>query len=126
MMNDEIKPARSTLGAYLRSLREGKKLSLRKVEEATEREVSNAYLSQLENGKIEKPSPHVLHSLSEVYNVGYEELMRRAGYIAPSSSRPDAAKHGKAATNSIDNLTKDEESELLEYLSFIRSRREKS
>jgi len=125
-MNDETKQARSTLGAYLRSLREGKKLSLRKVEEATEKEVSNAYLSQLETGKIEKPSPHILHSLSEVYSVSYEELMRRAGYIAPSASRSDSAKHGQAATNSIDNLTKNEESELLEYLSFIRSRREKS
>ena len=32
-------------------------------------------------------------------------------------------KHGKAATYSIDNLSSDEEKELLNYLNFIRSKR---
>ena len=57
----------SELGALLADLRTAKGLSLREVEEATDRAVSNAYLSQLENGKIQKPSPNVLHSLSGVY-----------------------------------------------------------
>src|SRR2546425_8968864 len=54
----------SELGALLADLRTAKGLSLRQVEEATDRAVSNAYLSQLENGKIQKPSPNVLHSLA--------------------------------------------------------------
>ena len=47
----------SELGSLLADLRQAKGLSLREVEEATGRAVSNAYLSQLENGKIQKPSP---------------------------------------------------------------------
>ena len=47
---------RSQLGTLLGDLRKAKRLSLREVEEATGRSVSNAYLSQLENGKIAKPS----------------------------------------------------------------------
>ncbi len=45
-----------TLGEYLGSIRTDRKLTLRAVEEATNKEVSNAYLSQIENGKIQKPS----------------------------------------------------------------------
>lgn len=112
-----------TLGPYLKSVREGKKLTLRDVEEATDKEVSNAYLSQLENGKISRPSPNVLHSLSTVYGVPYESLMERAGYIVPASRKHPATgqKHGKAATFSIDNLSVAEETELLKYLSYIRT-----
>lgn len=114
------------LGAYLKSLRAGLEMSLREVEEATGKEVSNAYLSQLETGKIAKPSPNILHSLAGVYNVPYEKLMERAGYIAPGHSRSAHEKHGRAATFSIDNLSEEEERELLKYLSWVRSQREKS
>lgn len=116
-----------TFGAYLKSLRSAMKLSLREVEEATGKEVSNAYLSQLENGKISKPSPNILHSLAAVYGVPYEKLMERAGYLSPSrGNRLEGAKHGRAATFSIDNLTEEEEKELLDYLAYYRSKREKS
>jgi len=116
------------LGPYLQSLRKGKHLSLRDVEEATGREVSNAYLSQLENGKISRPSPNILHSLSEVYGIAYEKLMERAGYIYPTTStkKNPSQKHGRAATFSVDNLTVDEESELLKYLAYIRTKKGKS
>ncbi len=75
------------LGSLLADLRTAKRLSLRQVEEATGKAVSNAYLSQLENGKIHKPSPNVLHSLSGVYAVPYEALMEKAGYLLPLRSR---------------------------------------
>ena len=67
-----------------------KGLSLREVEEGTGKGVSNAYLSQLENGKIKKPSPSVLHSLAEVYVVPYEALMEQAGCLLPSEKRTEA------------------------------------
>lgn len=111
------------LGDYLRSLRTGAQMTLRDVEEATDRAVSNAYLSQLENGKIAKPSPNVLHSLASVYRVSYDGLMERAGYISRATAHAAGAKHGRAATFAIENLTTDEERELLRYLSFIRSQR---
>ncbi len=113
----------ANLGPFLRKARQDVNMSLRDIEEATEKEVSNAYLSQLESGKISKPSPHILYTLSTVLGVAYESLMERAGYIVPNSIRPDAERHGRAATFSIDNLNKQEESELLDYLTYIRSKK---
>lgn len=124
MKNEQpIDPPGKNIGPYLKSLREGKKMSLRAVEEATNKDVSNAYLSQLENGKIAKPSPHILHALASVYGVEYTKLMERAGYIFPSNEKNQDKKHGRAATFAIDNLTHEEENELLEYLAFIRNKK---
>lgn len=124
MKNDQSSnTSAKNFGLYLKSLREGKRLSLRGVEEATSKDVSNAYLSQLENGKIAKPSPHILHALSIAYSEDYTRLMERAGYLSPTPATSTSKKHGRAATFSIDNLSPDEESELLEYLTFIRNKR---
>ena len=112
-----------SLGAHLTRLRSATGLSLRQVEEATKKEVSNAYLSQLENDKIVKPSPNVLHALSLVYATSYEDLMRRAGYV---SSDADSSGHrAKAATFAVENLTPEEEKALLDYLGFIRNQKRK-
>jgi transcriptional regulator with XRE-family HTH domain len=110
-------------GAYLKSVRIGLQMSLRDVEQATDKNVSNAYLSQLETGKIAKPSPHILHSLAAIYQISYERLMERAGYISPTSSSTSKAKHGRLATYSIDHLTAEEEKELLDYLSYYRAKK---
>jgi transcriptional regulator with XRE-family HTH domain len=122
--------SRHSLGTYLAHVRSVKKLTLREVEEATGKEVSNAYLSQLETGKISKPSPNVLHALAKVYGLAYEVLMEKAGYISPEPSRPasvlrsgPAPRAQRAATFANETLTKEEEEKLLEYLAFLRSRR---
>lgn len=116
-------PQAINLGQYIRKSRKDAQMSLRDVEDATGKEVSNAYLSQLETGKITKPSPHILYALSTALGVAYESLMERAGYIVPTANRAEGIKHGRAATFSIDNLTAGEENELLEYLNYIRSKR---
>lgn len=108
------------LGPLLADLRRAKGLSLRQVEEATGKAVSNAYLSQLEKGRIKKPSPNVLHSLAEVYAVPYETLMEKAGYLVPSSEGRGPTR--RLAAFAIDDLTAEEEEELLKYLAFLRSR----
>jgi transcriptional regulator with XRE-family HTH domain len=134
MKNDGTRPRRTRarfvgrpneLGDLLGDLRRAKGLSLRQVEEASDRAVSNAYLSQLEKGKIQKPSPNVLHRLAEVYAVPYEALMERAGYLLPSDGEPKGRRRRLAAF-AIDDLTAEEEEELLKYLAFIRSRRRSS
>jgi transcriptional regulator with XRE-family HTH domain len=108
----------------LRKARQDLGMTLREVEEATSKEVSNGYLSQLESGKISKPSPHILYTLSNVLNADYQTLMQRAGYILPGrSNRAPGTKHGRAATYAIDNLSANEESQLLEYLNFLRSKK---
>ncbi len=119
MANNTRRSRRSELGSVLADLRTVKGLSLRRVEEATGNAVSNAYLSQLENGKIRKPSPNVLHSLAAVYAVPYETLMEKAGYL-PSSN--GAAGGRKLSAFAIDDTTAEEEEELLRYLAFLRSR----
>lgn len=108
------------LGAVLADLRMAKGLSLRQVEEATDNAVSNAYLSQLENGKIKKPSPNVLHCLAATYAVPYETLMEKAGYLLPSEDR--GGRRRRLAAFAIDDLTAEEEEELLKYLAFLRWR----
>jgi len=110
----------SELGAVLADLRMAKGLSLRQVEEATDRAVSNAYLSQLENGKIKKPSPRVLHTLAAVYAVPYEALMEKAGYLLPAGI--GGGRRKRLAAFAIDDLTAEEEEELLRYLAFLRWR----
>src|SRR5947199_7481986 len=107
-----------SLGDHLTRLRSATGLSLREVEEATKNEVSNAYLSQLENNKITKPSPNVLHALSQVYKVSYEDLMRRAGYIT-SDADAEGRRQAKVATFAIKDVTPEEEKSLLPYLAFI-------
>src|SRR5437867_12973279 len=109
------------LGSLLADLRTAKRLSLRQVEEATGKAVSNAYLSQLDNGKSHKPSPNVLHSLSGVYAVPYEALMEKAGYLLPLEGNVDGRRRRLAAF-AIDDLTAEEEEELLKYLASLRSR----
>jgi transcriptional regulator with XRE-family HTH domain len=113
-----------SLGAHLARLRTAAGLSLRQVEEATEKEVSNAYLSQLENNKIAKPSPNILHALARVYNASYEDLMNRAGYLS-SEPNPSGRRQAKAATFAIQGLTPEEENILIDYLAFIRKQRKK-
>ena len=111
----------SDYGSYFKALREAKSLTLREVEKQTG--ISNAYLSQIENGKIQQPSPSVLYTLSEIYGVDYGQLMEMAGHIKPSQNRVEGEKHGRIATFAEHNLTPGEEAELIEYLQFIRRKK---
>ena len=112
-----------TLGQYLASIRKDRKLSLRAVEEQTKKQVSNAYLSQIENDQIHQPSPNILNALSEIYEISLDILMGKAGYIIHSSHRAANERHGRIATFSEHNLTPEEELELMQYLEFIRNRK---
>lgn len=112
-----------TLGQYLASIRLDRKMSLRQVEEASNKEVSNAYLSQLETGKIQQPSPNVLNTLAGIYNIDYVQLMQLAGYLPSATTRDSAARHGRIATFAEHNLSQSEEAELIDYLQYLRTRK---
>jgi len=114
---------KTTLGRYLASIRADRKLTLRQVEEATNKKVSNAYLSQIETDKIQKPSPNILYVLADLYGISYENLMERAGYITPTADRPKHKKHGRVPTFAEHHLTPQEEEELLAYLEHLRRRK---
>lgn len=122
--HEEPSPQLQTLGEYLRNVRITRRMTLREVQDASE--VSNAYLSQLENEKITKPSPHILHKLASVYNVPYETLMEKAGYISRAEEGTEAKKKhraGRLAAFAQEEFTQEEEEELLRYLAFMRSRK---
>ena len=91
-------PVKPTLGQYLASIRLDRKMSLRQVEEASNKEISNAYLSQLETGKIQQPSPTILNALADLYKIDYVQLMQLAGYLPAASARDSTQRHGRIAT----------------------------
>jgi transcriptional regulator with XRE-family HTH domain len=106
------------LGSFLAATRKAKGLSLREVEAATG--ISNAYISQLETGKIREPSPATLHKLGELYGASYAMLLDLAGYPVPGTeSRPP----GSALAARLGPVTLEEEDELADYLQFLRARK---
>jgi transcriptional regulator with XRE-family HTH domain len=109
-----------TLGEALRQMRMAQGLKLRDVEKAAG--VSNAYLSQIETGKIDKPSPNILYKLAELYGASYDALMELAGYVSRRQTDKPRLLTG-AALSAIENLTAEEEVELMNYIAFLRSRR---
>lgn len=84
--------------------------------------MSNAYLSQLENDKIKKPSPHFLHKLAALYDIGYDVLMEAAGYVRRKENG-EARTLAGSALRSLGKLTNEEEEELANYLAYLRSKR---
>lgn len=120
---DSTPNVKVTLGQYLAAIRSDRGFSLRQVEEATGREISNAYLSQLENDKVKQPSPSMLHTLSSLYSIDYIGLMERAGYLDTHAAGTAAKRHGRAATFADVSLSAEEETELLRFLKFLRSQK---
>jgi transcriptional regulator with XRE-family HTH domain len=108
-----------TIGAILRRAREIRGLSGAVAARAAS--ISPAYLSKLESDTVKKPSPPVLHRLSEVLAVPYAELMRLSGYRVPGESAESRGETVGAAL--FADLTDDERDELLEYLAWYRARR---
>lgn len=105
------------LARVLQEARTKKKLSQRAVEAATG--ISNAYLSQLESGKVREPSPTMLHKLAELYGLNYSEVLSIAGYPVPNAGK--AAPSSRLAAR-IGPTTQAEEEAIVEYLEFIRSK----
>lgn len=114
----EASTKEQTLGEFLRNIRMSIPLTLREAEEASG--VSNAYLSQLESGKISKPSPPFLNKLATAYQISYEALMEKAGYVSKGTA-PRLT--GRLATFADNKLTPEEEQALLSFLGFMRSQK---
>ena len=109
-----------SLGITLKEERELQKMTLRQVEEATG--ISNAYLSQLENDKIKTPSANILHKLSVIYGIPLQHLLIAANII--QDEQPERRELFNPVSFSSKELTEDEEKELLEYLRFIRFKKD--
>lgn len=110
----------NSLGSLLKENRTASSLTLREVEEITN--ISNAYLSQLENDKIKSPSANYLYKLAQLYKMNFEELLESANIIEKNLEK-DKKKVLKSSALYSKNLNREEEEELMKYLSFIRFNR---
>jgi transcriptional regulator with XRE-family HTH domain len=111
--------ASPSFGTVLRQAREVRELSA--VEASRAAGISAAYMSKLENDAVKKPSPNVLHQLSEALTIPYDELMRLTGYRV--SSGHDGRPSDTVSAALFADLTEDERDELVAYLAWYRSRR---
>lgn len=114
-----------SLGTYLREVRKMLGLSLRDVEAAADKSVSNGYLSQIESGDVERPSPNVLFHLASVYGVDYGDLLRRAGHHVPAPTQASIAPQTVAGVplRALEELDEQDQQLLREYLAFLQSRK---
>jgi HTH-type transcriptional regulator, competence development regulator len=119
----DVVPRRAValLPKLLKQARVTASLSLRAVEKSTG--ISNAYLSQLENGKTANPSPPVLAKLARAYSIPYADLMAAAGYLdttLDTTSEPPPARRIAMLTN---DLNADEQDQVEAFITYIRAQR---
>lgn len=72
-----------TFGEKLKTLRRGKGLSIREL--AKRSNVSNAYLSQLENGKTKNPSYEIIGKIAKGLNISSKELLNMSDSVFTES-----------------------------------------
>lgn len=109
------------LGSYLKAGREAKGLTLRAVEEVTG--ISNAYLSQVESGKIKSPSPIDLRKLCELYGLDYALTMEYAGYPLPEGIQASTQQQRFLAR--LGSMSEGDEDALIDYMDYLRSKKRK-
>jgi HTH-type transcriptional regulator, competence development regulator len=114
------------LGAHLRELRTKLGWTLRDVEAKAGGRINNAYLSQIESGKVAAPSVELLAVLAETYGVDLWELMYQAGWVGkrvPADGERQDGSRRRIPANVLDELTEDEIEELIAYADFLKARR---
>jgi HTH-type transcriptional regulator, competence development regulator len=121
-MEEQKTPAE--LGTYLKDLRDAAGLTLRDVEEQTGGAVKNGYLSQIEKGLINKPSPGILFELAEVLGVSYRLLLIYAGHRVPEEQvTPDQRAIADLPLRAFAELDAEDRQALIEYAAFLRQRK---
>ena len=124
MKHGKDSPTRATaLGKQLQQLRllSRESKSIRQVAEETG--ISNAYLSQLERGVAENPSPHFLHKLAKYYDVPYETLMAAAGYVKPGTKAKATQPSSLEVLLKSAKLSQDEEEHVKKFITrYLRSK----
>ena len=107
-----------TLGQALKEGRLRNNMSLRDVERATG--ISNGYLSQMESDAVKEPSPNHLHSLAQVYGIGYSLLLELVGYKVPE---PAGDRSTVIKLEGIGDLTDGEWAQVRSFAQFLRTSR---
>ncbi len=107
-----------SLGKTLKVKRESIGFTLRQVEDTTG--ISNAYLSQLENDKIKKPSANFLYKLANLYKLQLNELLIEAGVIEAPTKESIQSRNDWMDKIAFyeDKLSKEDREEVLRYIKF--------
>lgn len=117
-------------GQYLKKLRLEQGYTIRQVEMKTG--ISNAYLSQIENGKRNIPTAQILQKLAPVYRVETTELLTAAGYLEKdsdvSSKKPETLvfNHLEGFSDLSEEEQKRIEQSLIEQAEFLISKAKKN
>jgi transcriptional regulator with XRE-family HTH domain len=119
-MTEEMTP--EEFGSHIKAIRESLGLTLRDVEERTDRAVKNGYLSQIEKGLINRPSPAILYQIAQVYQISYQALLVRVGHRVPDEGDRPQLPLG-LPLDLVGDLTEEERKDLLEYVAYLRHRR---
>lgn len=124
----------STVWEYLSSVREARGYTLASVVESVREAIKNkqldeqsavsrGYLSQLEAGRYANPSPYKLRGLAFIYNIPYEVLFNKAGYLDETSKKVKEDATFTLMLKEVQNMTTHERQSVLEYIEFVKSRR---
>jgi transcriptional regulator with XRE-family HTH domain len=84
-----------------------------------EKPISTAYLQKLESGKVEQPSPFVLHELAHALQLPYVALMETAGYVWPCGHEPPRPGKLVESLLSAEDLTEDEQIALAGFFASV-------
>ncbi len=112
------------VGRVLRQARKHHQLSLREVERRIGR--SNAYLSQVERGRIKQPDPSVLLELAELYGLNFMTLACWAGWTSREEDRSRGKHEGtsiRVLIRHVLELDTTERTRVLNYIEKLRYQR---
>lgn len=136
-MKQKISDDFHTIGEYVKYVREERHLTLRDVVElikvaVMKKEldpkcvVSPGYLSSLEAGKYADPSPFKLKALAHIFNIGYELLLNKAGYLDHASNKIKQDANFTLMLKEVESLTPTERESVVAYIDFVKTRRKKT
>jgi len=104
------------LGDILKDARKDRSYTLMYIEETLG--ISNAYLSQLENNKIKKPSANFLYKLSNLYNIPLKSLLGNAGII--ENKEDSFSNFANRIAFSAGDMSDEEKEKVIEYIKFVK------
>ena len=113
----------SGLANLVKEVRLGKKLSQREFSRMLG--MSNAYVAHLEGGKIQ-PSVKTLRNISTTLGLPYNRLALLAKYIDPSIFDWPVNADDSIRFKAIADLTDEEWQSVLDYIDYVRSKRNNS
>jgi len=113
-------------GIYLKKLREDRKLTLRDVEEKAK--ISNAYLSQVEQGKKGVPTIKILSRLAEAYGVPVAGIMDNAEKASKNEKIDSkiANPNSNFVARGYEKLPEEKKAALKSYLQHLLNEAKKS